>query len=383
MSIASPQNRKELKEYIKTKLGAPVLQINVSDEQMDLAINDAFQYFFEKEHFDASERVFLSTKVNPSMQAFFATAQIDHVHQSTNQTISANGMVDSLLIQSGGTGFPLTTFGSDSDYVEVATKTTGNGSGLTVTVSEGRTADGGITGVHICNTGSGYVVGDDIIVPNHDEGTNALFTVVDVKTSSPLYGHANMATQNNYLILPKGVIGVNRIISRRAGGYGGGMIPGVAFFNPFLAGGIGGMPGAGMNFDLTSYYAMNQYIATLEWMMYPPISYSFNRRTHRLFIDSDNFNGLQTNDWLLMECQIEANPDFFPDVWNDLFLKRLATAYVQLAWGRVLSKYQQVQLPGGITMNGEQILNDAKDEITNIQERFAYDYASPPLDIVG
>ena len=44
MSFASPQNRAELKAYIKTKLGAPVLEINVSDEQMDVAINDAFQY---------------------------------------------------------------------------------------------------------------------------------------------------------------------------------------------------------------------------------------------------------------------------------------------------------------------------------------------------
>ena len=35
MSLASPQNREELKSYIKTRLGAPVLQINVSDEQMD------------------------------------------------------------------------------------------------------------------------------------------------------------------------------------------------------------------------------------------------------------------------------------------------------------------------------------------------------------
>ena len=51
MSLASPQNREELKSYIKTRLGAPVLQINVSDEQMDLAINDAFQYFNDRIYF--------------------------------------------------------------------------------------------------------------------------------------------------------------------------------------------------------------------------------------------------------------------------------------------------------------------------------------------
>ena len=59
MSIASPQNREELKAYIKTRLGAPVLQINVSDEQMDIAINDAFQYFNERQHYDARDRISL------------------------------------------------------------------------------------------------------------------------------------------------------------------------------------------------------------------------------------------------------------------------------------------------------------------------------------
>ena len=73
----------------------------------------------------------------------------------------------------------------------------------------------------------------------------------------------------------------------------------------------------------------------------------------------------------------------FPEVYNDMFLKQLATAYVQLAWGRVLTKYQQVQLPGGITMNGDQIYNDAKEEIATIKERFMLDYGDYALDIVG
>ena len=41
MSVASPKNREEFKQYILSKLGAPVLQINVADEQLDIAINDA------------------------------------------------------------------------------------------------------------------------------------------------------------------------------------------------------------------------------------------------------------------------------------------------------------------------------------------------------
>ena len=52
MSISKPQNREEFKRHILIKLGEPVLEINVSDEQMDIAIDDAFQYFNERNHFN-------------------------------------------------------------------------------------------------------------------------------------------------------------------------------------------------------------------------------------------------------------------------------------------------------------------------------------------
>ncbi len=63
MSVASPKNRREFKDYILSKLGHPVLQINVADEQLDIAINDAFQYWNERSHFLGTEHVFLTFPV--------------------------------------------------------------------------------------------------------------------------------------------------------------------------------------------------------------------------------------------------------------------------------------------------------------------------------
>ena len=71
MSIAKPQNRQEFKAYIKTKLGHPVLQVNVSDEQMDLAIEDGFQYFNERNHFNGVENVFLTYQVGSDFRDYF------------------------------------------------------------------------------------------------------------------------------------------------------------------------------------------------------------------------------------------------------------------------------------------------------------------------
>jgi len=49
--MAQPSTKQELIDYAKRKLGAPVLEINVADEQIDDLIDDAVQ-FFQERHFD-------------------------------------------------------------------------------------------------------------------------------------------------------------------------------------------------------------------------------------------------------------------------------------------------------------------------------------------
>ena len=49
--MAQPASRSQLKDYCLRQLGAPVLEINIADEQVDDIIDDAVQYFHER-HFD-------------------------------------------------------------------------------------------------------------------------------------------------------------------------------------------------------------------------------------------------------------------------------------------------------------------------------------------
>ena len=56
--MAKPASRQELIDYSLRQLGAPVLEINVSDEQVDDLVDDALQYFQER-HFDGIERMYL------------------------------------------------------------------------------------------------------------------------------------------------------------------------------------------------------------------------------------------------------------------------------------------------------------------------------------
>ena len=60
--MAKPSTRQGLIDYCFIRLGAPVLEINVDDDQVDDLVDDAIQYFNER-HFDGVERMYLKYEI--------------------------------------------------------------------------------------------------------------------------------------------------------------------------------------------------------------------------------------------------------------------------------------------------------------------------------
>lgn len=60
--MAKPASRQQLIDYCLRKLGAPVLEVNVAEEQLEDLVDDALQYFQER-HFDGVEKMFLKYKL--------------------------------------------------------------------------------------------------------------------------------------------------------------------------------------------------------------------------------------------------------------------------------------------------------------------------------
>ncbi len=56
------------------------------------------------------------------------------------------------------------------------------------------------------------------------------------------------------------------------------------------------------------------------------------------------------------------------EVFNDRFLKRYATALIKYQWGSNLSKFAGIQMPGGVTLDGVRIMTEAKEEMDKIEE---------------
>ena len=66
-----------------------------------------------------------------------------------------------------------------------------------------------------------------------------------------------------------------------------------------------------------------------------------------------------------------------------MLLKKYLTALIKRQWGLNLIKFEGMQLPGGVTLNGRQIYDDAVQDIEKIEEDMQLTYEMPPDFFVG
>ncbi len=140
------------------------------------------------------------------------------------------------------------------------------------------------------------------------------------------------------------------------------------------------------DFTSTSYvnYALTmQHIRTLDMLFSGETPIRFNRHTNKLYIDQDWMNDVDVGEFVVIEGFIIVDPTTYTKVYNDMMLKRLATAYIKRQWGNNMKKFGGMQLPGGITMNGQQIYEEAVQEIKDLEDQIRNTYEEPPQFLIG
>jgi len=108
----------------------------------------------------------------------------------------------------------------------------------------------------------------------------------------------------------------------------------------------------------------------------------FNRHMGRLFIDID-WATVREGQIFVVEATRVLDPEEFPQVWNDPFLKKYATALIKRQWGNNLRKLRNVQLVGGVTIDAEGILQEAEQEIMTLEQSVTLEYQEPVDFIMG
>jgi hypothetical protein len=241
--MAKVTSREELKDYCLRRLGAPVIEINVDDDQVEDRIDDAFQ-FYREYHYDAVEMVYLK-------------------HQITKQDLT-------------------------QQYVEL----------------------------------SDMVIGVSKIIPlsNRTSGMN----MFDIR----------------YQII------VNDLYSL-------------------------------MSTDLIYYSMVKTQLELINQMLVGQKPVRFNRHMNRLYIDMDWGADVYPGDYLVIECYRILDPNQYIDVYDDMFLKKYTTALIKRQWAENIKKFSGVQLPGGVTLNGDAMYMEAVNEITKIEEEMQSKFELP------
>ena len=136
--------------------------------------------------------------------------------------------------------------------------------------------------------------------------------------------------------------------------------------------------------DLAYYEHMQQYLAMIDLKLTGQPQIQYNRYLDRLFIFGDlNSKGdLKAGDFIMVEMYVELN-ETVTSQYDNIFLKNYTTALIKKQWGENLGKFEGMQLPGGVTLNGRQLIDDAKEELEREHEKLRNEYDNPPFFFMG
>lgn len=136
------------------------------------------------------------------------------------------------------------------------------------------------------------------------------------------------------------------------------------------------------NQNLIGYVITKQFYEMVQQTTSTEPTVRYRVYEGKLYIDT-NWEKYLEGEYIVMELFQYLDPDTFPRIYNDRVFKELAAAYCKKQWGDNLSKFSSVQLPGGITLDGGAIREDAAAEIAKIETDFQNRHEEPPKFFVG
>lgn len=322
--MSKPASRQELIDFCLRKLGEPVIQINVDPDQLQDRLDDALQYM-QNYHMDGVERIYLKHKITPSV-----------ITLSTNNAQNFQGSEVVVGQTSGASAIVLET----------------NSSGNTLNVK-------GISG--------------DFVASETITGLTSATTGTLAPTNFVVLGDVD----NRSIPLTDSIIGINRILP-----FTDTKAANINMFDVRYQLRLNDL------FDLYStsviyYTQVQQHLRMLDMMLVGEKPIRFNRHMNRLYVDMDWLNYVKPDQWLIVDAYRILDPDTYTDVYNDEFLKRYLTSLIKRQWGQNMLKYDGIELPGGVKLNGWQIYNQGEEEITKLEEEMISKYQLPPAMFVA
>ena len=197
----------------------------------------------------------------------------------------------------------------------------------------------------------------DLFVESHYDGTDIAYIAQNLVADTEEYTLASniqaitdILTENDLLITDEPLL-----------------------LKPFIINDYNSMEGV----DLTSIEIFKQRIQNLENYFRTDTLFDYNSTTKKLTLAV----APAANTTVILKAFVsEADST---TIYNNLWFKKYATALAKIQWGSNISKYSGATLPGGVTLNGDQIKSDGKEEKEALELELEEKYSAPPDFFVG
>ena len=111
--------------------------------------------------------------------------------------------------------------------------------------------------------------------------------------------------------------------------------------------------------------------------------YNLSEKPDAKYMFMVSVKDIKAGEYIVYEAFKIVDPDSHTKIYNDLWLKEYTTALIKQQWGTNLVKFEGMQLPGGVILNGRQIYDDATAEIQILRDRIRSEHEFPPDFFVG
>ena len=306
-----------LKEYALRDLGAPVLEINVDDDQLEDRLDEALDYW-RLYHYEGVEQIYLKQQIRAS---------------------------EIVLTTSVAANFNL---------AEIITGAT-----------SGATAE-------VCRESSRVSSGTLLLVRN----ITGTFTAGEAITGSAGHNATTVSItlreyDNRYVEIPDYVWGVTKILSV------GQASSSKNIFDLQYQLRLNDL------YDLTStsliyYKTVMSHLALLDLELNGHQGFRYNRLNNRLYLDANWATDFILGDYIIVQSYRAMDPTTWSKVYNEPWLKHYVSALFKKQWGTNLKKFSGIQLPGGVTLDGDKLYSEAMEEIDKLEQDLMT--KSAPLD---
>jgi hypothetical protein len=136
-------------------------------------------------------------------------------------------------------------------------------------------------------------------------------------------------------------------------------------------------------YDLTStsliyYKTVMSHLALLDFELNGHQGFRFNRMSNRLYLDANWQTDFILGDYIIVQSYRAMDPTTWSKVYNEPWLKHYVTALLKKQWATNLKKFSGIQLPGGVTLDGDKLYDEATTEIKELEDELQN--KSAPLD---